>query len=156
MAGNYTRTEEFRKKLSIKVKRVMENKDIRRQMRRNHADVSGKNNPRYIDGRTPLFLSIRKLKESKEWSRKVFERDNWTCQDCGQYSGKLEAHHKKPFSQILEEFLQDSNEFEFEPIKDKELLLRLAVKYKPFWNVDNGETLCEKCHELIPKKRRLT
>lgn len=34
----------------------------------------------------------------------------------------------------------------FSPIEDKETLARLAITYEPFWNINNGETLCEDCH----------
>ena len=30
--------------------------------------------------------------------------------------------------------------------EDKETLVRLAFTYKPFWDIDNGKTLCEECH----------
>ena len=39
----------------------------------------------------------------------------------------LEAHHKKAFYLILEEFLQQYSQFS--PIEDKETLLRLAITY---------------------------
>jgi len=29
---------------------------------------------------------------------------------------------------------------------DKETLVRLAITYEPFWDIDNGETLCIDCH----------
>jgi len=32
------------------------------------------------------------------------------------------------------------------PIEDKETLVRLAISYEPFWNIDNGKTLCKICH----------
>jgi hypothetical protein len=30
---------------------------------------------------------------------------------------------------------------------------RLAMAYKPFWDVDNGKTLCEDCHKIITFKK---
>ena len=103
------------------------------------------------DGRNPLTMMLRNKIRVVEWSKKVFERDNYTCQECGVRNGHgkeiyLEAHHKKAFSQILSEFLKVYNQFS--PIEDKETLFRLALNYTEFWNLDNGITLCEKCHKM--------
>lgn len=54
----------------------------------------------------------------KEWRTKVFERDNYTCQCCGKHGGNLNAHHLYNFAQYPE------------------------LKY----DVDNGVTICPKCH----------
>jgi len=103
-------------------------------------------NPAYIDGRTPLTVMIRSLQEYKNWRNKVFKRDNYTCQDCEQVGGQLEAHHKNSFAKLLQEFLKEYDQFS--PIEDKETLVRLAIKWKPFWNINNGKTLCKNCHKL--------
>jgi len=114
------------------------------------SDRFGNENGRWKGGVTDLYILIRNLKKSKIWKNKIFERDNYICQSCKKRGGNLEAHHKKSFSQILEEFLNFYNQFS--SIKDKYKLLKLAIKYKPFWNIDNGQTLCEDCHELTFKK----
>lgn len=54
----------------------------------------------------------------KEWKRKIFERDDYTCQCCGKRGGNLNAHHLYNFSEY----------------KD--------LRY----DINNGITLCEKCH----------
>lgn len=105
----------------------------------------------YVDGRTPLNHLIRNLVECENWRNQIFERDNYTCQECYKRGVRLEAHHIKPFSIILTEFLQKYSQFS--PLEDKEILVRLAFTYKPFWDLDNGRTLCEKCHN---KKRKET
>lgn len=106
--------------------------------------------PAYIDGRTSLHLLIRELLECKQWRTEVFKRDNYTCQECGQIGGKLEAHHKIRFSKLFNKFLKEYNQFS--PVEDKKILLKLAMRYKPFWDVGNGQTLCEDCHKLFPTK----
>lgn len=67
---------------------------------------------------------IRTSPEYNEWRRKVFERDDYTCQICGQRGGKLNAHHIKRFADF--------------PEKRCEL--------------SNGITLCERCHKNIHRK----
>ena len=73
----------------------------------------GKDNPNWKGGR-----QIRDMNKQLKWSRKVFKRDNYTCQDCGQRGGDLQAHHIKGFTDYPE--------------------LR--------WKLSNGRTLCKKCH----------
>lgn len=56
----------------------------------------------------------------KKWRKKVFDRDNYTCQNClDNTGGNLVAHHLYSYA-------------------DNEL-----VRY----DIDNGITLCEKCHK---------
>lgn len=112
-------------------------------------------NSQWKGGITPLSQQIRQSFEYKLWRNKVFERDNFTCQACQQRSRKnfrfeIEAHHKKSFEDIIQEFLKEFNQFS--PIEDKETLVRLAITYKPFWDLNNGKTLCQKCHNLIRGK----
>ena len=68
--------------------------------------------------------AIRNSKEYKEWRTEVFRRDNYTCQNCGVIGGELNAHHIKPFSRFP------------------------AFRF----DVDNGITLCKKCHKLAHKR----
>jgi len=119
----------------------------------------GKNAYSWIDGRTPLHHLIRNIEEYKKWHTICLKRDNYTCQECGQYGGNLEVHHEIAFAAILNDFLIEYDQFS--PMEDKETLARLASKYKPFWNIDNGKTLCKDCHRLTftgrPKiERRFT
>jgi len=104
-------------------------------------------------GITSLNGMIRNLTEHRNWSQLVLKKDNWTCQKCGDknYVGRgetvpLESHHIKPFKDIVGEFLREYDQFS--PIEDKETLQRLAIKYKPFWDINNGTCLCKKCHRL--------
>lgn len=67
----------------------------------------------------------RKSPEYIEWRRSVFARDGYRCAVCGQVGGKLNAHHIKPFAKYPD--------------------LRLEL--------DNGITLCEKCHREVHRKK---
>lgn len=91
-------------------------------------DMVGENNPNYIDGRNPKNKKIRNSQEYKIWRISVFERNKYTCVDCGSFGGKLNADHTLPFS------MYEGARF----------------------NLSNGRTLCINCHKrtntfLTPK-----
>ena len=66
----------------------------------------------------------RKTPQYAEWRTAVFERDGYRCAICGEVGGRLNAHHIKPFAKYPE--------------------LRL--------DIDNGITLCEKCHREVHRR----
>jgi hypothetical protein len=78
----------------------------------------GENNPSWAGGKTPLLKKQRASKEYSEWRDKIFKRDNYTCQDCKIKNVKLNAHHKEGFAK-------------YENLR---------------FDINNGITLCEKCH----------
>lgn len=83
--------------------------------------------------------SIRNTKKYITWRKQVFQRDNFTCQECGAKTIKgsrvyLNAHHIKQFSLLLKE----NN---IERTKD-------ALKCDILWELSNGITLCKECHIL--------
>lgn len=82
-------------------------------------------------GATSAEKAIRHSAAYKRWRTAVFERDNYTCQECGTRGGELNADHIKPFA-----FFPD---------------LR--------FDVDNGRTLCVPCHRATdtygPRVHRL-
>jgi hypothetical protein len=64
---------------------------------------------------------LRHIEGYKEWRDSVYERDNYTCQCCGDnHGGNLNAHHKDGYSWC----------------KEKRT------------DVENGITLCDRCHAL--------
>ncbi len=121
-------------------------------------ETSGKNNWNWKGGITSFRTIIRRLPEMKKWTQEVFRRDNYTCRECGVKNGLgkaiyFNAHHIRVFSIIMTEFLQEYSQFS--PFDDKETLLRLAITYQPFWDINNGKTLCKDCHKIINKQQML-
>ena len=70
----------------------------------------------------------RALGDSKcyHWAKTIFKRDNYTCALCNQKGGDLEAHHIK----------------------------RWADYPKLRFELENGITLCKKCHLAITAKEK--
>lgn len=95
-------------------------------------------------GKTPLVRLIRNHAKNAEWKLKVLERDEFKCQQCLEKGGRLHAHHATYFSELLNDFLVLHSCLS--PINDCTELFALALEYEPFWDVNNGITLCEKCH----------
>lgn len=75
---------------------------------------TGERHPQYTEGKTD-FHSTR---EAKQWRKEIFERDGYTCQECGKEGGVINAHHIEHVSES--------------PKKRTDL--------------DNGITLCIDCH----------
>ena len=102
----------------------------------NHADNSGdknyfygirrygKDNGNWKGGIDPENHKIRQSDEYKNWRIEVFRRDYWTCQECGYKGEHIQSHHVKAFKEYPE--------------------LR--------FDIDNGLTLCKKCHRKTFKK----
>jgi len=68
-------------------------------------------------GLTKLNKRLRNCKKYYNWRKQVFERDNYTCQECDSCN-ELEAHHIKPFAYFP------------------------GYRYQ----ISNGLTLCKGCH----------
>jgi len=95
----------------------------------------GNKNPNWKGGITPLTIRIRNCFKYRQWRSDVFTRDDFTCQKCGERGGRLEAdHYPKKFSDIFHEYNIKS--------------LEQALACEEFWNINNGRTLCKKCHRL--------
>jgi len=117
-----------------------------------HVFSKGKNHWNWQGGISSLYEVIRHLPEYKQWRFEVFKRDIFTCQECNYKGKKIESHHKESFSYIYNDFLKLYDQFS--PIDDKKSLVKLAKKYKPFWEVSNGQTLCKPCHNVKTKEHK--
>lgn len=93
---------------------------------------TGELNHNWKGGITPLRKQIRENFRYRQWRSDVFQRDNYTCILCNQKGGILNADHIKPFSLII-------TENGIKSIED-------AIICEELWNINNGRTLCVKCH----------
>jgi transposase-like protein len=85
---------------------------------RNRSQVQiGENNNGWKGGIS--LVDRRHTIEYRTWRTQVFQRDNFTCQECGKHGGHLNAHHIESFAK---------NE---------------ALRF----DVSNGITLCVSCHK---------
>ena len=124
IANTVLQTKESRDKL----RKVMETDEykhkqsISKQGKNNGMyGVKGEEHPRWDSNRThEQRESERKTYEYSQWRKQVFEKDNYTCQHCGDNKGhNLIAHHKDSYDWC----------------NDKR------------YDVNNGVTLCNKCHK---------
>ncbi len=56
-------------------------------------------------GITPIFAEIRHCEQYTNWRIQVFERDNYTCQECHKIGSWLEPHHKERFIDICKKII---------------------------------------------------
>lgn len=83
-------------------------------------NLKGENNPFYNPNLTYTERMIkRNYTEYHEFVKEVFERDKYTCANCGQHGGSLQVHHLNGYNW------------------DKENRV----------NPNNGVTLCNACHK---------
>jgi hypothetical protein len=105
--------------------------------------MRGSNSYRWQGGITSTQMAIIHSYPFRHWRQQILFRDNFTCQECGVVGGKLHVHHKnKTFKQLLKEIEENM------PLLD---VYDGAMVYAPMWDIDNGVTLCAKCHH---KKHR--
>lgn len=96
--------------------------EVRRKMsitrKSNPNTPRGEKHHNWNGGSTPARHFIAESFEYKLWRKRVFGRDNYTCQECGERGGDKQADHIKPFALY------------------PELMFELS----------NGRTLCVPCH----------
>ena len=102
--------------------------------------MRGENCYNWKGGITPLNKLIRASFKYRQWISDIFTRDDFTCQICNKRGCYLEAHHIKEFNKIIAE----NNIKTFDD----------AMNCEELWNINNGMTLCFKCHQPTKNGRK--
>jgi 5-methylcytosine-specific restriction endonuclease McrA len=131
--GTYKHSEESKRKISLGCKGHYVSQKTRKRMSNLNKGKFGKKHPVYNENKKHSFHKlIRETFKYRQWRSDVFTRDNFTCQHCQTKGGYLEAHHIKQFIEIV-------NENNVKNLDD-------ALSCEELWNINNGLTLCNKCH----------
>lgn len=94
----------------------------------------GSNESNWKGGITSLIEQIRHSFKYRQWRSDVFTRDRFTCVVCDIMGVELNADHfPKSFAEIFHQYKPKSLEESF--------------LIEEFWNINNGRTLCVKCHK---------
>ncbi len=97
-------------------------------------EMFGENNPSWKGGTTPLVRKVRNCFKYRQWRSDIFTRDDYCCQICWTRGKIIHAdHYPRSFSEI----------FHGNNIKTMEE----ALNCEELWNINNGRTLCQKCHK---------
>lgn len=114
--------DEVREKVSQGCKRTFQNG--RKKSPKAYSFPKGEKHPLWKGGNSRWYKEGYWTPEYHKWRQEVFERDDWTCQTCGNRCSKenpvyLTAHHIKSWARFPESR----------------------------FDVDNGLTLCSECHK---------
>lgn len=109
------------KKMSVESKEKMRQAKLKNPTKywlgKTRYDMSGKNHPLWKGGITPCE-KLERTRFQQTIQKRVFERDKYTCQICGQVGGNLQVDHIQSWADYVE--------------------LR--------FDMDNCRTLCMACH----------
>lgn len=120
-------SEETKRKMSL----VRQNPSL--ELRKKWSDCrKGNKCSFWRGGITPLRTKVRSSFEYRQWRSDVYHRDDFTCQICDRKGVEINADHIKPFSQIM-------NEYKISTLEE-------ALNCQELWDLNNGRTLCVRCH----------
>ena len=110
-----------------------------------HNDYPTTNNVNLLPPPTSLLkLKIRNTTKYLNWRLSILKRDNFSCHIChasvkDNKSLRLEVHHPKAFDDICKE--------------NNVATVEQALACEELWSMNNGVSLCYKCHKDIEAVR---
>lgn len=108
--------------------------EVREKISESNRGEKGNN---WKGGITKLYDLIRHSSKYRQWRKSVFERDNYTCQECGAIGGDIQVdHYPNTFAHIIHSHSISS--------------LEEAFKCLDLWDTANNRTLCVNCHKKTP------
>lgn len=81
------------------------------------------------------------------WTKKVLERDNFQCTQCGKKQN-LQVHHLKPLRYFIKLIKDKYNIRSFAQINDKDWL-QYFEEIAKLHKLEHGITVCKECHSLV-------
>ena len=118
---NKKHSEIEKNKISESMKKRWQDPKYRKKVISNLPIRFGEDAPYWKGGITPELTKLRNSDKYHLWRKQIFERDNYTCKLCDDNKGgNLNSHHIHKFSEYPNER----------------------------FDINNGITLCENCHEL--------
>ena len=116
--------ESIKQKISAGLKRRYKN-SLNRQItsRAMKGVMAGSKHWNWKGGITSINQQARNSVEYKIWRNQIFSRDNYTCRLCNKRGNTIHAHH----------------------------IIEWASNFENRFILENGVTLCKKCHSLVHK-----
>lgn len=98
---------------------------------------SGSKASQWKNGKNALYKNIVRSEKYTEWRNKIYKRDWYTCQLCHEKCNpkNIIAHHIITIKTIVDNFKIEN--------------LEQALECDKLWDINNGITLCKKCHFLV-------
>lgn len=123
------KSEESKRRRSVAMKRWCKKYPDRLAAR--SVGTRGSDHYNWNGGTSRLNISIRQMTENRNWMDAVKERDG-VCVQCGS-TDTIESHHIEPLAEIIARLDVTSRKDAREHVDE-------------LWNLDNGITLCQRCH----------
>jgi len=134
----FSRTPEQRLKMSIIAKKIRRSLTPEEKTKRYDMEwrikLSNKNMGPWPNDKDGIKYQIRRNFRYKLWKQEVLARDGFKCSLCHTTEG-LHIHHKIELDSIIIQYEQQLKSYDLEiPI---------------LWDINNGITYCNECHNVI-------